>query len=123
MKIIFLFIVFFSLKILNAQTFMGINIGGTQESIKTKLINKGFKLNKVEPNGTYIYNGKLNGDNIIFGVFSTPKSKKVFKVIITFEDILHTWYDINSDFDKLNNILINKYGLLSLITKIFQSPY
>ena len=123
MKIIFLFIVFFSLKILNAQTFMGINIGGTQESIKTKLINKGFKLNKVEPNGTYIYNGKLNGDNIIFGVFSTPKSKKVFKFIITFEDILHTWDDINSDFDKRNNILINKYGLPSLKTKIFQSPY
>jgi hypothetical protein len=45
---------FFSFKILNAQTFMGITNGGTQENIKSKLVNKGFKLNQVEVNGTYI---------------------------------------------------------------------
>ena len=123
MKKIFLVIILMNVKLLNAQTFMGISIDGSQASVKSKLINKGFKLDEFNSNGEYFYKGNLNGDNIIFAVCSTPKSKKVYKFVITFEDVLYTWDDIIYEFEKRNKILINKYGQPFEIIRKYKSPY
>ena len=107
-KIIFLFMFFYT-SILNAQSFMGITIDGTQEVIKSKLIAKGFKLIKSKSNANY-YKGKLNNDYISIAVSSTPKSKKVYSFFISFEEVFDSWQSLLSDFDNRNEIIVNKYG-------------
>lgn len=107
-KIIFLFIFSYT-SILNAQTFMGITIDGSQENIKAKLISKGFKLIKSNQND-YYYKGKINNDNISIAVNSTPKSKIVYSFYISYEEVLNSWNSLTSDFVKRNEILVNKYG-------------
>ena len=48
-KLIFIIAILYT-SILNAQSFLGIPIDGTQEIIKSKLIAKGFKLIKSNQN-------------------------------------------------------------------------
>jgi hypothetical protein len=107
-KIIFIF-VFFYATILNAQSFLGIPIDGTQETIKSKLIAKGFKLIKSNQN-SYYYKGKLNNENISIMVGATPKTRKVYSFYITYEEIIDSWNSLQSDFNKRNEIIVNKYG-------------
>lgn len=107
-KIIFIAF-FFCASIVNAQTFMGITIEGSQENIKEKLISKGFKLIKSNQND-YYYKGKINNDNISIAVNSTPKSKTVYSFYISYEEVMNSWNSLLSDFDNRNEILVNKYG-------------
>lgn len=109
MWLLFLFLFLFCTSIVNAQSFMGITIDGSQENIKAKLISKGFKLIENNQNA-YYYKGKLNNDNISLIVNSTPKSKIVYSFYIFYEEVLNSWNSLTSDFVNRNEILVNKYG-------------
>lgn len=109
MRKIFVLVLTFCVFKANAQSFMGIPIDGTQESIKTKLISKGFKLIESKQN-SYFYKGKLNNDFISIIVSSTPKTHKVFRFYITYDEVLDSWNSLLSEFDKRNEIIVNKYG-------------
>ena len=79
-NLIFIILILYT-SILNAQSFMGISIDGTQEIVKSKLIAKGFKL--IKSNQTsYYYKGKLNNENISIMVGATPKTRKVYSFYI-----------------------------------------
>jgi len=107
---------------LKAQTFMGIAIDGTQENIKVKLISKGFILIK-STKGDYYYKGKLNNDFITITVSSTPKSQKVYRFYITYEEVLNSWNSLLSEFNKRNEILVNKYGEPLKEKREYEYPY
>jgi hypothetical protein len=116
-----LFVLFFTSTLI-AQTFMGIAIDGTQENIKVKLISKGFKLIK-STKGDYYYKGKLNNDFITITVSSTPKSQKVYRFYITYEEVLNSWNSLLSEFNKRNEILVNKYGKPLKEKREYEYPY
>ena len=79
-KLIFIIAILYT-SILNAQSFMGISIDGSQEMIKSKLIAKDFKLIRGNQSG-YFYKGKLNNENISITVLATPKSQQVYTFLI-----------------------------------------
>lgn len=101
---------------------MGIAIDGSQENIKLKLISKGFKLIK-STKGDYYYKGKLNNDFITITVSSTPKSQKVYRFYITYEEVLNSWNSLLSEFNKRNEILVNKYGEPLKEKREYEYPY
>lgn len=107
-KLIFIIAILYT-SILNAQSFMGISIDGSQEMIKSKLIAKDFKLIRGNQSG-YFYKGKLNNENISITVLATPKSQQVYTFLIMYEDIIDSWNSLQLDFNKRNEILVNKYG-------------
>ena len=117
-----LFLLMLSITNGNAQTFMGITIDGTQDDIKGKLISKGFKLIK-STKSDYYYKGKLSNDFITITVSSTPKSKKVYRFYITYEEVLKSWSSLLSEFDKRNEILVNKYGEPLKEKREYEYPY
>jgi hypothetical protein len=124
MKKIFFLIVFCYTSILNAQTFMGITIDGSQENIKAKLISKGFKMIKSNQNDDdYYYKGKLNNENISIMVGATPRTKKVYSFFITYEEIIDSWNSLQSDFNKKNEIIVNKYGEPLKEKREFEFPF
>lgn len=107
-KIFFITFLFFT-SILKAQSFMGIPIDGSMENIKAKLIAKGFKLIQSNQNNTY-YKGKLNNESISIMVGVTPKTKIVYSFYITYDEIIDSWNSLQTDFNKKNEIIVNKYG-------------
>ncbi len=101
---------------------MGITIDGSQEMIKSKLIAKDFKLIKGNQSG-YFYKGKLNNDNISIMVVATPKSQQVYTFLIRYEDIIDSWNSLELDFNKRNEILVNKYGEPLKKKREYQYPF
>jgi hypothetical protein len=122
MKKIFLLIIILNVKLLQAQSFMGINIDGSQDNIKSNLISKGFKLLTKSPN-RYHYIGKFNDDDIRIIVSSTPKTKKVFSFIIFYADVKDSWNSLRNEFEKTNQILINKYGMPYKELREYEIPF
>lgn len=116
---------FFLLIIANSsmgQSFMGVSIDGSQMSVKANLLNKGFKL--VESNsGEFYYKGKLNNENVSILVTATPKTKKVYRFYITYEDDINSWSSILSQFERKNKILIAKYGQPEAEKRDFEYPF
>lgn len=119
------FLLFFNLlnvKNLHSQSFMGIAINGSQQSIKSKLLDKGFKFIMVNQNREYLYKGKfINGEDINLLVTSTATSKKVHTFTITFNEIIDSWSSLKSEFEKHNEILIKKYGKPLMTSRAYNS--
>jgi hypothetical protein len=122
MEKLLIIIILLNVKFSNAQSFMGIDIDGSQENIKLKLLNKGFKLVETRSN-IYYYSGKFNENKISLLVNSTPKTKKVYRFFISYDDVIDSWGSVNSEFDKHNRILINKYGEPFKEIKKYEYPY
>ena len=106
-KNLFKLAILLSLLILNyssfSQSFMGITIEGTQSAIKSKLVQKGFKFISGNDNG-YMYEGKLNNEDISIMVLNTKISKKVYSFYIKFSDIKDSWSQLESEFENKNLI-------------------
>ena len=43
-------------------------------------------------------------------VGATPKTRKVYSFYITYEETIDSWNSLQSDFNKRNEIIVNKYG-------------
>jgi hypothetical protein len=105
-----------------SQSFMGITIDGTQSAIKSKLVEKGFKFISGKDNG-YMYEGKLNNEDISIMVMNTVLSKKVYSFYIKFSSIKDSWNQLESEFDNKNLILNEKYGTPIKEERVYEYPF
>ena len=101
--------------------FKGIPMDGDLSSYITKLNQKGFKTTSVEEEAA-ILKGQFAGEDVELAVYSTPRSKMVYMVVVVFPE-QSSWYSIKADFKKLENNLEEKYGAPTLQRKSFDSPY
>lgn len=122
MKQLFTMLFVFCAISLNAQSFMGISIGGTQENVKSKLVSKGFKLIDASQSG-YLYKGKLNNEIISIMVMATPKTKIVYSFFIFYENVFNSWNSLISEFNNKNEIIVNKYGYPLKEIREYEFPY
>ena len=125
-KNLFKLAILLSLLILNyssfSQSFMGITIEGTQSAIKSKLVQKGFKF--ITSNDiSYMYDGKLNNEDISIIVRNTILSKKVYSFYIKFRNIKDNWSQLESEFENKNLILEEKYGKSFKEERRYEYPF
>jgi hypothetical protein len=104
------------------QTVDGITLGKPENDVTSKLIAKGFKLvERITPTMKK-YEGKLsNGDNVDITIVSTPKTKLVWKLIISKKT--YSWDDAKSMFESYKDKLIKKYGAATDDYRIFKTPF
>lgn len=91
--------------------FMGIPITGTIAQFQTKLISKGFKLDRNEsaklPNGYRIFTGVLAGNTVEICTFYNAKTKIVYRV-----KAIHKWNtedEANDIYNRLKKLYSQKY--------------
>ena len=121
-KYILFLIILFSTITSFSQSFMGITIDGTQSAIKSKLVPKGFKFISGTDIG-YLYEGKLNNEDISIMVRNTVLSKKVYSFYIKFRNIKDSWSQLESEFENKNLILEEKYGAPFKEVRKYEYPF
>jgi hypothetical protein len=105
----------------NAQVFDGVSVSGDLPTAIAKFKEKGYVFKKYVENGA-ILNGKVGYRDIELYIFVTPKSKKIFKFNIYFEE-QSTWSNLKYDYDKYYEIFKEKYGAPDSEYSFFSSPY
>ncbi len=122
MKQIFTTIVIvFSSIFASAQSFDGVPISGDLPTAISKFKAKGYTLVKYLDNGAKL-TGSVAFSDVEVYLSTTPKSKKVFKCTIYFNERA-TWSNLKSDYKKYYEILVEKYGLPDNKLEKFDSPY
>lgn len=101
--------------------FKGVPIDGLMDSYVTQLSPKGFTLVKTTEDAAML-KGVFAGEDVEVAVYTTPKSKTVYMVVVAFPEQT-AWYSIKSDFKKLEKSLQEKYGKPTLQRKSFERPY
>ena len=105
----------------NAQVFDGVSISGDLPTAISKFKAKGYTLKKYFENGA-IMNGKVGYRNIELFIFLTPKSRKIYKFTVYFEEQL-SWSSLKDDYDKYYVLLKDKYGDPDSEYSFFTNPY
>jgi hypothetical protein len=121
MKNLFIAIAILATSVINAQEFNGVPIDGDLTTFVAKLKAKGFTLKEYIDNGAII-KGKVGTKDIDVYVFTTPKSKKVFKLSVYFPE-RSTWSFLKSEYEELVDIVTNKYGEPTSSYSSFKKPY
>ena len=104
------------------QTIDGITLGKTEKEVISKLTSKGFKLINAVSKTQKKYKGKLsNEDDVEITIVSTPKTKLVWKLVIT--KYAYSWSSAKSTFNNYKAKLVNKYGDSTLDYHYFSTPY
>jgi hypothetical protein len=91
-----------------SQSWNGVPISGSVPQLKANLANKGFTFIKKTEN-CYVFKGKVSGEINELYVFVTPKTQLVTKFSV-YKPIKYSWYSLESEYDKIKDILTNKYG-------------
>jgi hypothetical protein len=102
--------------------FMGIPIEGDAVIFINKLKTKGFKVKKYDAivtTMTGVFLGNVTNEVLIV---HTPKSKKVWKVVVFLQEQIG-WSSLKSEYQSLLSKLNNKYGEPSTSYFSFLSPY
>jgi hypothetical protein len=115
-----LIIVLFTFVYFNSfsQTFNGTLIDGSLPEFVSKMKLKGFTLKKQEGN-TAIMEGK---DKKELYIFSTPKSKKVYRVAVYLPES-SSWYNLKSEYFRYKELLTNINGAPINTYEFFSNPY
>ncbi|MFY8161982.1 MAG: hypothetical protein ACOVNU_11680 [Candidatus Kapaibacteriota bacterium] len=119
-KLIVIISLFFSVSAFSQQ-FDGVNISGDLPTAISSLKAKGYTLSKPITNGV-IMNGKIGSTEIELFLFTTPKSKKVYKAAI-YLPIKENWYSIKQNYLDYLEVLTNKYGTPDNSFNFFSKPY
>ena len=121
MKNLLIAIAILATSVLNAQEFSGVPIDGDLTTFLTRIKAKGFTFKKYIEQGAII-NGKIGIRDVEVFVFTTPKSKKVFKLSVYFPE-RSTWGSLKSEYFELVEVLTKKYGEPTSRYSSFKSPY
>jgi hypothetical protein len=105
----------------NSQEYNGILIDGDLSTFISKMKAKNYTLRKYVENGA-IMDGKVGFNEVEVFIFTTPKTKKVFRLSIYFPKKT-TWYSLKSSYNDLLSILTNKYGEPTSQLESFSNPY
>ena len=101
------------------MTFKGVPIDGNLNTVVSKLKQKGFTLLHLE-NGSAMLSGDFASfKNCTVGVFE-HESGIVNRIAVMFPD-KDTWVSLYNDYNKLKNMLIEKYGEPASVEEVFQN--
>jgi len=104
-----------------SQSFDGVAIDGELSVAISKYKGKGYELISKEKE-IAILKGTAAGKKINLFIFTTPKSKIIFKAVI-YLPVHEDWESLKDDYEKYKEILINKYGKPTNIYENFKEPY
>ncbi len=113
-------ILFFSINVFGQQ-FNGVNISGDLPTAISKFKAKGYIVKKVIENGV-ILKGEVAQNPIELFIFTTPKSKKVYKMVAYLNEQV-SWQSIKSQYIKFCEIMTEKYGSTEDVYESFTKPY
>jgi hypothetical protein len=82
---------------------------------------KNYTLRKYLDNGA-IMDGKVGYNEVEVFIFTTPKSKKIFRLAVYFPK-KNTWSSLKSNYLDLLSILSSKYGEPTSSYESFSNPY
>lgn len=107
----------------NSQLFNGVLINGDLTSFTAKMKAKGFILKEIFPSGKGAsFKGTMAGYTIEAYAFTTPKSKKVYK-IDAYLDESTTWTALKNRYEKFVDLFKVKYGTPYGNIEEFENPY
>lgn len=104
-----------------SQTFNGVAISGDSKSAVDSFKKRGFKYVDTSDN-VVIMKGEITGKKFELYIFTTPKTKQVYKVEGYFDES-DSWYALESDYNSIVNILTDKYGKPDNKFSSFYKPY
>ena len=104
-----------------SQSFDGVPISGDVSTAISRLKAKGYVVLKYYPQAVRL-SGKVANRNLELWVFSTPISKKVFKMIAYLPE-QSSWYSLRISYSSMLETLINKYGQPDDYANTFITPY
>lgn len=110
-----------SIFVCSGQSFNGVPISGDLPTCISRFKGKGFLLDKYLKNGA-IMNGRINGESVELYIFVTPKTRKVCKVVIYFEEKI-SWYSLKRQYENMVELLTDKYGTPDDRLATFLDPY
>ena len=121
-QIIAIIVIVFSSVFASAQSFDGVPISGDLITTITRFKAKGYTLKEYTNTGGAIMLGKVAFSNVELFISVTPKTKKVFKVSVYFDEE-RTWANLKSVYNKYFDILTEKYGSPDSKYATFETPY
>lgn len=120
-KFILTIVLAISVSFISAQSFNGVPLEGDLTTCITRFKAKGFVVNKYIDNGA-ILKGKVANYQIELYVFTTPKSKKVYKAVAFVEKDL-SWASLKYNYEKFVALFTEKYGTPTNKLERFIDPY
>jgi hypothetical protein len=121
-KVIVLIVILFSSVFASAQSFDGVPISGDLATAIAKFKAKGYTLTEYTNAGGAIMKGKVALSNVELYISVTPKTKKVFKFSVYFDEE-KTWSNLKYEYNKYYDIIFKKYGEPTSSYSGFDSPY
>jgi hypothetical protein len=104
-----------------AQSFDGVPISGDLPTAVSRFKSKGYKVKNYMEHGV-IMTGRVSLWEVELFIFTTPRSKKVFKMTVYFPEET-SWYSLKKTYNQMLNIMKDKYGEPSAIREEFVYPY
>ena len=105
----------------SSQSFDGVAISGDLPTAIAKYKAKGYSVKSYFEQGVKLI-GKVANRDIELFIFTTPKSKKIFKMVVYFDDET-SWYGIRGTYSTILNMLTDKYGTPDEDVAKFITPY
>lgn len=119
-KLILILTLFISVNV-SAQSFDGVPISGDLPTAIAKYKAKGYNLSRYVEQGA-ILKGRVASRDIELYIFTTPKTKKIFKMVIYFDEEI-SWLSLKSTYNTFYDILSEKYGYPDEKYAKFLDPY
>ena len=112
-----------SIEVEKHLNFMGIEIDGRLENFIEKLECKDFTLQtKLKTEAVFV--GKFTGKSAKLFIYSTPKTRTVYRVIVAFDNFDNaTWSLLESQYLDTKHLLIKKYGEPISVNEEFFNDY
>lgn len=104
-----------------AQSFDGVQLSGDIPTAVSKFKGKGYSLMRYFENGVELKGRVANRDIQLF-LFTTPKSKKIFKATVYLDED-YTWTSLKNTYYNMVSTLTNKYGEADESEAKFITPY
>lgn len=107
----------------HAQSFMGVNVGGTLTSFASQMKTKGFvtSLSETTPE-MIVMKGTLNNESVKLLIVGTPTTKLTRKLVVLYPEET-SWYSLVKKFDDVVTKMTQKYGSPTQEHRFFSEPY
>jgi hypothetical protein len=118
LSVVLLFIMSIQVK---SQQFYGVNISGGLTTAIEKFKLKGFKHKTTRDFGA-ILKGRIVNQDVDLYIYVTPKTRTVFKMTLLY-DVTNDFNKLNTQYSKMVNTMIEKYGKPDNVEEKFIFPY
>jgi hypothetical protein len=122
MKTLLSVVLFFLLSIqVESQQFYGVNISGDLTTAIEKFKTKVFSHKTTKDFGA-IMKGRIVNQYVDLYIYVTPKTRTVFKMTLLY-DVTNDFNKLNTQYSKMVNTMIEKYGKPDNVEEKFIFPY